>query len=56
MSRVIGGIVRSMMLFLALLWAIVILVFGILIVVLWPFIPVSIVILPFLTITGTTVL
>ena len=53
-SRMIGFIIRSFMLFIALVWAAVITVFGVIMVVIWPFIPLAIVILPILYLSGAT--
>jgi hypothetical protein len=53
-SRTIGFIIRSCILFIALLWTSVVIISGILLIILWPFIPLSIFILPFLAIKGVT--
>lgn len=51
-SRLIGGIVRTGILFVALLFSITIIIFGICRLILWPFIPFGIVILPILGLFG----
>lgn len=52
-SRFIGGFVRTIMLFVALLWALVTLIFGTIFIVIWPLLPLSIVILPILAFAGS---
>lgn len=51
-SRLVGAVVRTAMLFVALLMTIVILSFGIVRVVLWAFVPPSVVLLPLYGLTG----
>lgn len=50
-SRVVGGIVRTTMLLLALIWALLIIVSGLIWIILWPLLPLGIIILPVLTIS-----
>ncbi len=54
-SRFIGAIVRTSVLFVALLWAAFVSVSGIITIVLWPLVPAGLVILPILTLMGVTV-
>lgn len=51
-SRLIGGIVRTAMLLCALVLAILAVVFGVILAILWPLLPVSIVLLPVLALGG----
>lgn len=51
-SRIIGALVRSTMLFLALLWALFTIITGVIYVIIWPMIPLSLIIFPILAISG----
>ncbi len=53
-SRIIGFMVRSTMLFIALFWAIITVVLAIIFLLIWPFIPLSIVVFPVLAVIGVT--
>lgn len=53
-SRLIGWFVRTIMLILALLWALAVIVFGIVLLIIWPAIPLGIVIFPMLFANGVT--
>ena len=53
-SRIIGFIVRSTMLFIALLWSIITIVSGVVFVLIWPLIPLSVILLPALALSGVT--
>lgn len=51
-SRLIGGFVRTGILLLALIWSLLVLIFGALLLIIWPVIPLGIVILPLLATRG----
>lgn len=53
-SRLIGGVVRTMMLLAALVWAIVTILIGVVFVIIWPLLPLSIFLLPILALGGVT--
>ncbi len=53
-SRAVGAAVRGSILFAALILSILALAFGIISLVLWPFLPLMVFILPILTISGTS--
>jgi hypothetical protein len=53
-SRVIGGFVRTIMLVIALLWAIFVIASGFVFIIVWPFLPFSVFILPLLMASGVT--
>jgi hypothetical protein len=53
-SRFIGGIIRTFMLLAAAVWALFIIASGLVLIVLWPFLPAAVLALPLLTIGGVT--
>jgi hypothetical protein len=51
-SRVVGSVVRGTILFWSLILAILVIIFGVISFVVWPFLPLTVIILPLLTLSG----
>lgn len=55
-SRIIGGIIRTLVLLYAFLLAVLTVGFGLFFVIIWPLLPVAVLVLPILTLRGITLL
>jgi hypothetical protein len=53
-SRLIGGIIRTTMLLIASVWGVIAILSGIILALIWPFLPMSVILLPVLYISGTS--